>query len=475
VFSLDVFERELVALLGRLPPRSGGALDPGLCVALSGGLDSTVLVAALGRLAAAGRLHYPLRAAHVDHALHADSAQWSAHCARLCAGLGIACDLLRVTVARGTGASLEEAARDARYAALAGLLRPGEVLLTAHHADDQLESVLLQMLRGGGLAAASGMAPLAPFGGHAWHGRPLLACTRAELAAWAADENLAWLEDPSNRDLRFDRNYLRQAVLPPLRERWPAAARAVGRSADYARDALALEQEVAGRDLLPALRGVALDLATLQALPEVRQRGALRLWLRGLGLAAPSRAVLEALRRDALRAAPDRNPVTRWPGAAVHRYRGCLHAVAGPAAAAAEGDDADGAVLDARGGALPWHGGSLRLVEAQGEGIARAGVAGTLRVSGRRDGERFVPAGAAHHRELRKWLQERGVLPWRRAGLPVFRSEGGQLVAVADLALAAGHAAAPGEPSWRLEWQGRGIVTEADAFAGKWSLHPPIR
>jgi tRNA(Ile)-lysidine synthase len=332
----------------------------------------------------------------------------------------------------------------------------------------------LQSLRGGGLSAVAGMASLARFGSDHWHARPLLAFTRAELVEWARGQGLSWLEDPSNADTRFDRNFLRLEVLPRLRERWPAAARSCGRIAEYARDALALEQETAARDLLKLLQGCALDLQALRRLPEPRQRSALRGWLRGCGLDVPSRAVLEALRNDALRAAPDRNPTTRWPGAAVHRYRGRLYASA-EAAGAKTGPVAAHRAL-APGETLAWPaGGTLQLVPSHDGGLDVGRLGDGLTVRTRRDGEAFVPAGSAHRRDLRKWLQERGVLPWRRADLPILCDAAGQIVAIADLTVAANCAAAADKPAWRLAWQGRGVVTESDALALRWPVHPPIR
>ncbi len=187
--------------------RAGGAEPTGECVALSGGLDSSVLLAALARVRAR-----PLRAIHVDHGLHPDAALWSAHSVALAARCGVACEVVRVNATAVRGESPEAAARVARYAALAERLSPGEALLTAHHGDDQLETVLLQWLRGGGLRAVAGMRPVAPFA-DGWRVRPLLGFTRIAVEDWARGQGLEWLEDPSNADPRFDRNFLRREVV----------------------------------------------------------------------------------------------------------------------------------------------------------------------------------------------------------------------------------------------------------------------
>lgn len=468
MFTLPRFAAHLQALLASLPATAANAP---LRVALSGGLDSTVLLVALARLRAEGGLSSPVRALHVDHGLHADSRRWAEACRMLAETRGIPFEDVRVVVPDAAGLSPEAAARAARYGALAARLAPGEVLLTAHHADDQLETILLQWLRGGGLRAVAGMAATAPFGEAAWHVRPLLDVPRVDLARWAEEQGLRWLEDPSNADRRFDRNYLRLEILPALRARWPGAATTASRVAEYARDALALEAACVEGDLPAVLSGHALRLEALVRLPEPRQRAVLRAWLAGLGLPPASARTLAALRHDMTVAAADRIPETRWPGAVVRRYRGHLFASSqGQPFAACEGE------WPLSGGEpYPWSAAS-RLVSAAatGNGLSRAYLPDRLSVRQRVGGESFVPVGGAHRRDLRKWLQERDVLPWRRGELPLLFA-GDRLVAVADLGVAADFAARSDEPSWRIEWAGRGDVTLGDVFASKWPLRPAIR
>jgi len=468
VFTLPRFAAHLHTLLASLPATASNAP---LCVALSGGLDSTVLLVALARLRAEGGLPSPVRALHVDHGLQADSRRWAAACRLLAEALGIPFEDVRVEVPDAAGLSPEAAARTARYGAFAARLAPGEVLLTAHHADDQLETILLQWLRGGGLRAVAGMAAVAPFGEASWHVRPLLDFPRVDLARWAEEQGLQWLEDPSNADRRFDRNYLRLEVLPALRARWPGAATTASRVAEYARDALALEAACVEGDLPAALSGRALRLEALVRLPEPRQRAVLRAWLAGLGLPPASARTLAALRHDMTVAAAGRIPETRWQGTVVRRYRGHLFA------------SSQGQPFATREGEWPLSGGEpyawsaasrLVSVATTGDGLSRARLPERLSVRQRVGGESFVPRGGAHRRDLRKWLQERDVLPWRRGELPLLFA-GDRLVAVADLGVAADFAARSDEPSWRIEWAGRGDVTLGDVFASKWPLRPAIR
>lgn len=470
MFTLARLAANLETLRAALPA-SAGEPQPRLCVALSGGLDSTVLLVALAQLVGTGRLRARVRALHIDHGLHPDSAAWAAACRTLAREHDIDFDAVRVDVSRAAGSSPEAAAREARYAALAARVEPGEILLTAHHADDQLESILLQWLRGGGLRALAGMAPVGPFGTASWHARPLLEYARGDLAHWAAAQGLRWQTDPSNADPRFDRNYLRLAVLPALQARWPAAATTAGRVAEFARDALGAEAAGVAADLPLVLAGQALDLPALLRLPDPRQRAVLRAWLAGLGLPPAAARTLAALRHDMTVAAADRVPETRWPGVVVRRYRAHLHA----AAAAGDAVTVAGEWRVSEGAAYAWTAtSSLRLVPDVGVGFSRARLPAGLTVRARSGGESFVPAGGAQRRPLRKWLQERDVLPWRREQLPLL-CVGDQLAAVADLGVAAAFAARSEEPSWRVEWAGRGALTMGDVLASRWPVHPPIR
>lgn len=196
-------------------PRPSGYL-----VAYSGGLDSHVLVHALAGLRAELRL--PVRALHVHHGLQPQADDWVVHCEAVCRQLEIPLLVEQLDLAPGAGESIEAAARAARYAAIAKHLRRDEMLLTAQHRDDQAETLLLQLLRGAGLEGLSGMPGCRAWQG-GWHARPLLDVDREALAVYARDHQLQWIEDPSNLDERFDRNYLRHRVMPLLRARWPSA------------------------------------------------------------------------------------------------------------------------------------------------------------------------------------------------------------------------------------------------------------
>ena len=267
-----------------------------------------------------------LRAVHVDHGLQPGSADAAERCRLACLQFGIPFGVIRLGLEPSTGESIEAAAREARYAALEGQLAPGEWLLTAHHRDDQLETVLIQLLRGAGVAGLAAMPARARLG-QGWHARPLLEVDRAELADYAARESLSWQQDPMNDETRFDRSWLRARVLPAIRERWPAAASTVARSASHLAEASKLLAEVAANDATGVLDGGCLSLEGLKCLSRERRVNLLRWWLRQQGLRPPPAARLAAAMRAFFEARRDAAPCMRWDGGEVRRYRGRLYAL----------------------------------------------------------------------------------------------------------------------------------------------------
>ncbi len=304
-------------------------------VAFSGGLDSTVLLAALAQQPPAH-----LRALHVHHGLHADATRWSAHCRRLAARLQVPLKIVRVKVTT-VGVSPEEAARECRYAAFARALDEGAILLTAHHEDDQLETVLLQLFRGAGVAGLAAMPQRTRFAS-GWHVRPLLSRSRQELQDWAKCAGLTWVEDATNSDERWDSNYLRRQVLPLIRARWRGVGVAVGRSARHAAEAQRLLDGLAQLDVARAAVGKDLSLKVLRTLQPDRRRNALRYWLARAGLRVPDTRRLEQLVGPVISARGDANPRVSWGEAQVQRHNDLLCASA-LAAGAAPQPSTDGA------------------------------------------------------------------------------------------------------------------------------------
>ena len=423
----------LAAALAEIP-------DAVLCVAYSGGPDSTALLHALAQLPAARERG--LRALHVDHGLHADSAAWAEQCRRFCAGLELPCEVVRVHVESQRGEGVEAAARHARYAAFAAQLRAGEALLLAHHRDDQAETVLLKLLRGAGPEGLGGMRERRPLGaGTLW--RPLLHdITRAQLHDYVVAHGLPCIDDPSNADTRLARNQLRHEILPRLAAHWPQATDSILHSAALNRaaaDALRTHW-LAAFDALHDAASRSLDAAGWLALAPGLREPLLDHWLRARGLPAPTTAQRAQIERQCA-ARPGQSPCIRWPGAELHVWKGRLWARAPRPA------------IDPSWRA-PWQGESLALPDGGQLTMdnEHARLPAPLTVRLRQGGERIRPAGDAHTRELRDLFQQAALPPWQRLACPLLY-EDDTLVAVADRWCSARgrqlFAAAGSRPRWQ--------------------------
>ena len=412
-------------------------------VAFSGGLDSTLLLHALHRSAAIESL----AAIHVEHGLHEDSADWSAHCASVAKSLDIDFVTCKLDLKLESGQSLESIAREARYAALVDAIGPGDIVLTAHHADDQLETVLMRLLRGTGVRGLTAIHAVRPFGAGRL-ARPLLDFTRAEIAAEATRLSLEWLEDPSNADTRFDRNFIRARILPALQERWPQGGVTASRLARQMAEAESVLGEVAAADLAPAGGSERIPVDLLAALSEPRLNNALRHAVREQELPVPNAIQLAELRR-ALVAREDSEVVVCWPGAEARIYRHKLYLLS-----PAETGRSKTGRIDA-GSAFALANGELHLVAAEAYGIPDRWARDGLEVAFRAGGERFRPEGSQHHKRLKNWFQEAGIVPWMRGSVPLL-FHGDELVAVADICLADSLPQGPGDgPFWRPVWRSR--------------------
>lgn len=456
-------------------------------VAYSGGLDSHVLLHALAALRE--RLPASVHAVHIDHGLQSAARHWSRHCAEVCAALNIPYLSLSVHAAPAPGESPEAAARAARYTALAALIEPGDCLLTAHHQDDQAETLLLQLLRGAGAHGLAAMPHCVGFG-KGTHARPLLDYPRAALRAYAEHRHLHWVDDQSNLDSDFDRNYLRHEIMPRLYARWPAAARTLTRSASHAAQAAQLLDVLAEMDLhaveippVPPLKkggenkfpplqkgsdtkspplkkggggGICLQkgsgegilsITALRALDKTRQRNLLRHWLHLLNLPLPNAVHIDHIMHDIIDVAHDKISCVRWPGAELRRYRDLLYAMPplaphDPNARLAWDMQAPLTLPDAT---------QLTATPTHGAGIKKSLLGGgAVSVCFRQGGERCKPAGKKHTRELKKLLQEQGIPPWQRERVPLIYIHD-QLAAVGGLWVCQSFNAAQDEVGLQIE------------------------
>ncbi|MGA2398249.1 MAG: tRNA lysidine(34) synthetase TilS [Steroidobacteraceae bacterium] len=412
-----------------LPPGATGLL-----AALSGGPDSSCLVAALAHARAqagayaAPQRALPLRAVHVDHGLQAMSSAMRDAGAALCRRFDVPLEVVRVEVDMEGGVSIEAAARAARYRAFASVLKPGECLLTAHHALDQAETLLLQLLRGAGLKGLSAMPVRRPFA-HGWHVRPLLDVAPDDLHRLGRELAVEAVDDPMNRDIRFDRAYLRREVWPRIERRWPAAAASLSRAAQHLGEAQASLDSSTRRAEERLRDGEALSASGLRSLPNRERLHVLRHWISSAGVEPPSTARLDEALHQMLTAQADHEPAVQWGGHVLRRYRDRLFLTTSVLPAITEPLDWR-ASADSR---LPLGAGlgALRWIERPG-GLDPARLPAMVCVRRRRGGETLKTGPRARTQSVQHLCQAMGVLPWLRDALPMIYA-GDTLIAVGDL------------------------------------------
>ncbi|MBI1678077.1 tRNA lysidine(34) synthetase TilS [Citrobacter portucalensis] len=416
-----------------------------ILVAFSGGLDSTVLLHQLVQW----RAQHPevaLRAIHIHHGLspHADS--WVQHCESVCMQWQVPLVVERVHL-EDDGLGIEAQARRARYQAFAQTLLPGEVLMTAQHLDDQCETFLLALKRGSGPAGLSAMGENSPFAGTQLI-RPLLAQTREALEAWARQHELCWIEDESNQDDTYDRNFLRLRVTPLLQQRWPHFAQAVARSAALCAEQESLLDELLASDLADCITAHGtLLLVPLMMVSDVRRAALLRRWLAGLNAPMPSRDGLERIWQEVALAREDASPCFRLGEYEVRRYQSQLWWV----------KSVDGQSETV----IPWLEWKTPLALPAGLGSVQLISAGELRMPQEDEtvSIRFKAPGLLHivgrngGRKLKKIWQEQGIPPWRRDTTPLL-FYGETLIAAAGIFVTR-EGAAEDEEGVSLVWRGK--------------------
>ncbi|GGY42920.1 tRNA lysidine(34) synthetase TilS [Pseudoduganella albidiflava] len=443
--------------VSRLPREAGQPI----AIAYSGGLDSSVLL----HLARATVDGAPLFAFHIHHGLSPSADAWEAHCAAECEKLGITFAARRVTLAdRKSGT--EASARQARYAALGELCREHGValLLTAHHLDDQAETILLQLARGAGPAGLSGMdafntAPGLLGSADILLARPLLEASRAQLEAHASAHGIAHIDDESNSDTRYARNALRHTVMPALAVAFPGYQERFARSAAHARSAQRLLTELAEQDLQAGLAEGSIAVDHLRALGEDRRNNLLRHWFGVRGIRIPSAAWLAEMIAQLLEARDGAELLVTHPDCEVRRHRGRVHLVPKPKElAGAEEDEYDERPVQhfrwngEASIAFPDYGGTLHFEPAE-EGIAADWLQQQqLTISFRRGGERVKLAPNRPTRGLKQHHQSLGTPAWERSRLPVVGIPG-RLLYAAGIGMDCHYVATDANFRVALRWQ----------------------
>jgi len=434
-------------------------------IAYSGGVDSHVL------LHCCKKLDIPLRAVHVHHGLQSVADYWVNHCQNICDALDIQLQVIYVDAKQKRGQSPEEAARNVRYEALQQSLDDGDCLLTAQHLNDQAETLLLQLFRTATSAGLSAMPECRKIGDNV-HVRPLLSFSREEIENYAEENGLHWIEDPSNQDVTFDRNYIRTNLVPLLENRWPEITVQLSKVAKLQANNLQVLEDMAAIDLanamiVPAYQSTAnryavvsvIAITALKQLSSPRLLNVLRSWIiksieSRQGRTSPTRNLLEEIEKTIINAQQDATPVIVFSGFEFRRYQNNLYLLLAKWPPSEIDAIVSSEVEWQLQSPLVFPGWKMQLVAVSkaGDGLQQDLINEPLRISFREGGEIFHPAGRQHSQSLKKLLQAEGVPPWERDTLPLVYYKD-ELVAVAGIWVAKKYAAKGKEPGWVIERQ----------------------
>ena len=420
-----------------------------ILVGFSGGLDSSVLLDLLNQTIPSDRI----TAVHINHGLSPKASEWQLHAEHFCQERGIACHSESVKV-EFDGKGPEAAARQARYAVFEKLLRQGGVLLLGHHQDDQSETLLYRLMRSSGPLGLSGIPVRRSIGAGTLY-RPLLTWSKESLKTYALDKSIQWVEDESNNCNDYDRNFLRNRLIPILAERWPDYRQRLSGVSAISQDSAELCRDLAIQDLAslqsrPERAGASLLINSFNDLSGVRQKNVLRHWAETQDRCAPSQKIIHEIIKAVVEARIDASPKVICQDTEYRRYDGRLYVL-------------DSRKLVSRSVEQPlnilWHvdeavnlGGGMQLesIPALGEGL-RMPQSGTFRIGNRRGGEHCHPVGRSHSNSLKKCLQEFGLEPWWRDRVPlIFLDQ--QLIAVADLWVCESWQVQPEEIGIKIHW-----------------------
>ena len=425
-------------------------------IAYSGGVDSLVLLYCFKEI------NIAVRAVHVHHGLQTVADDWVTHCQKTCEQFDISLDVLYVDAKQKQGTSPEESARNARYQSLQDNLTEGECLVTAQHLNDQAETLLLQLFRTASTAGLSAMPAYRKFGDHL-HIRPLLSFSRKEIEDFAKENGLHWIEDPSNQDTSFDRNFLRKDVLPLLENRWPEVVTQLSTVAGLQSNNLRVLEDMAAIDLANALTMQQnqlkvcvfevmsmLSMEMLKQLSSPRLLNLLRYWIIVTLERQPTRNLLEEIEKSLISSQQDANPDIVFSGYAFRKFQGNLYLLKTGDELKVQND------LDWNPSSplkLPGLNIQLKAITSTGEGLDKKLLDESLKVCFRKGGEKFHPAGRRHSQSLKKLLQEANIPPWERDVIPLVYF-GDELIAVVGLWVSKGFSVGDGESGWVIGVEG---------------------
>ena len=439
--ALDIIERQIKPLL----PNK-------FCIAFSGGVDSTVLLHVMKNIIDEKS---QIRAIHINHNIVDNSKVWSKTCKSICKNFGIDIEIISLEVTHN-GYGLEAAARDERYKKLKEKLYENEYLLTAHHEEDQMETVFLRMARGTGLDGLQGINEKYSFGEGIIF-RPMLEVSKTSVMDYAKEHQLKWVEDSSNQDTHFDRNFLRKKIIPQFRERWPSIASSVSRLSQLSAQNIKILNQIAEEDIGPIANMNELPLAKLLDKSFERANNMLRYIILANGMSIPSMKTLQDGLKEMLDPETDKS-VIAWKDYCIRKYKNHLYFLSN--------SDLEPNKVDVR---IPWEigktvnlGENIGTIEAtfiHGDGLSIKKCKNKLTISYRQGGELIKPIGHRINKSLKNLFQENQILPWMRDKIPLIYYQD-ELVSVADLWFNQNYVASQNEAGFVVNWHKKMIIKQ---------------
>ena len=416
-----------------------------ICISLSGGVDSIVLLYALNQCLDKVS---SIRAIHINHNLVKNSQSWAEFCKKTCDQIQIQIDIHSVKVNTTEGFGIEAAARKARYQKLQGSIQDGEWLMTAHHQDDQLETVLLRMARGTGIEGLQGIQKQFNFGrGNII--RPLLDISKNEILGYARQKNLDWVEDTSNKETYFDRNFLRMKVIPTLKERWPAFSSSISRLSDISSQTSILLKELAEQDLGLNYPTKNLDTEIFKNKSIGRVINIIRFMILKNEMSVPSMKVLNSGVNTLLNP-KSVNPSMVWDNYCIKRYLDKLYFLQLSELQPNQSNELMNWSID-EPLVLDENGSTLAATIAKGKGLSLKKCNKNLDVQFRQGGESIRPVGHKITKKLKKLFQENHILPWVRDKIPLLYKKN-ELIGVGDLWFNQNYVASKEEEGFIVNW-----------------------
>ena len=414
------------------------------CLALSGGLDSIVL---LHLLHDHFKDKFSIRVIHINHNLNTNSDAWSKFCKKECLKYGF--EFLSKSInPKNMGFGLEANARKKRYQVFKKLLNPGECLLTAHHKTDQLETILFRMFRGTGIDGLKGIIRKDHLGQNPIF-RPLLNCSQSELNEYAKVQKLEWVNDDSNNDLSFDRNYIRKSIIPVIKKRWVSVEESVHRLSSIAEENQRILNELATEDLNEVLDYDSVDLKIINHHSTPRIKNILRYLIAKNNMEIPSMHILNS-GINSLFNSDNQSGEIKWSNHVIKKFNGRIYFLNMNSVMPYDSSDNISWSINQRID-LEDPVGSIEAKFTNGEGISSKKCSVNLSIKFRKGGEKILLNGSHHSKTLKNFLNEKKVLPWARDKIPLIY-DNQELICVGDLWTNQNFIADSSERSFLIQW-----------------------